>query len=117
MEISEKHRFKPEMTLNRIQALTDGIFAIAMTLLVLGIDLPEKDLSLSGIPLHKYLLNQLDQFYIYAMSFFIMAVFWIIGHKQSRYFKIFQTNGLQASVVKYSDINVCLFGSILFFTG
>ncbi|MCK4289028.1 MAG: DUF1211 domain-containing protein [Bacteroidales bacterium] len=87
MEISKKPSFKPEMTLNRIEALTDGIFAIAMTLLVLSIDLPDKDLSLSGAPLHKYLLNQLDQFYIYAMSFFIMAVFWIIGHKQSRYFK------------------------------
>jgi uncharacterized membrane protein len=87
MEISGKPSFKPEMSLNRIQALTDGIFAIAMTLLVLSIDLPEKDLSLSGTPLHKFLLNQLDQFYIYAMSFFLLAVFWIIGHRQSRYFK------------------------------
>ncbi len=46
MEISKNLHYKPEMTLKRIEALTDGIFAIAMTLLVLSINLPEKDLSL-----------------------------------------------------------------------
>ncbi len=72
---------------NRIEALTDGVFAIAMTIMVLTIDIPEKDLGLSGSALHKALINQLDQVLSYIVSFLLLAVLWIIHHKQYGYIR------------------------------
>jgi len=87
MKITEKNIVKAEIPLNRIEALTDGIFAIAMTLLVLGIDLPEKNQSLSGLALHEVLLKQINQFLTFVLSFIILASFWIMGHQQNVHFK------------------------------
>ncbi|MDZ7743811.1 MAG: TMEM175 family protein [Bacteroidota bacterium] len=72
---------------NRIEALTDGVFAIAMTIMVLTIDIPEKDLGLTGHALHQVLLRQLHQVLSYITSFLLLAVLWIIHHKQYGYIK------------------------------
>ena len=42
----------------RIEALTDGIFAIVMTLLVLTIDLPRQLMNLTLPELYKFMLSQ-----------------------------------------------------------
>jgi uncharacterized membrane protein len=60
----------------RIDALTDGIFAFAMTLLVLEIKLPD------GLPIHDGAaliahLKTLEQEYLtYIVSFFVLATQW-----------------------------------------
>jgi len=71
----------PGFSTNRIEALTDGIFAIAMTLLVLTLELPQTS-GLSAPQLHEILLSQFDKFFNYALSFILLAVFWIIHHQQ-----------------------------------
>jgi len=43
------------MTTHRIEALTDGIFAIAMTLLVLNLALPEPGEAVAKAQLHNLL--------------------------------------------------------------
>lgn len=81
----EKDKFI--LTNDRIQALTDGVFAIAMTLMVLSIDLPkplnEFDPSLLG----KYLISLRPDFFHYAMSFVLLALFWVDHHQQFYYIK------------------------------
>jgi uncharacterized membrane protein len=73
------------MTTHRIEALADGIFAIAMTLMVLNLALPEAG---KGLPeLHTLLIGQLDKFLCYAVSFVVLAVLWIRHHEQSHYIK------------------------------
>lgn len=72
----------PKYILNRTHALTDGVFAIAMTLLVLGIDLPEKTGNLSGDKLHQELLGQINQVYGYLISFVLLGLFWLIHNRQ-----------------------------------
>ncbi|TKJ44917.1 DUF1211 domain-containing membrane protein, partial [Candidatus Aerophobetes bacterium Ae_b3a] len=51
MRVSRSDASELGMTTHRIEALTDGIFAIAMTLLVLTLDLPEleKGLTQTGL--------------------------------------------------------------------
>ena len=68
------------MTTHRIEALTDGIFAIAMTLLVLTLVLPEAGKELAEV--HSLLLGQIDKFFNYALSFVLLAIFWIRHHQQ-----------------------------------
>jgi uncharacterized membrane protein len=61
----------------RIVAFTDGVFAIAITLLVLSLDVPS---NLSGSALHHYLADSWRQFFAYFLSFAVIGRFWIAHH-------------------------------------
>lgn len=81
MNASTKKDKGPGFSTNRIETLTDGIFAIAMTLLVLTLELPATG-GLTAAKLHELLLAQYDKFFNYALSFILLAVFWVIHHQQ-----------------------------------
>ncbi len=72
---------------DRIKSLTDGIFAIAMTLLVINIDLPRAPDKLDPKLLGKYLLSLRPDFIHYALSFILLALFWVDHHQQFYYVK------------------------------
>ncbi len=78
----EKSSNKPRfvMTTRRIEALADGIFAIAMTLLVLTLSLP--DMTQAKLGLSQLLAEQWPKFFNYALSFLLLAAFWIVHHQQ-----------------------------------
>jgi uncharacterized membrane protein len=63
----------------RIEALSDGLFAIAMTLLILGIAAP----SARGITTEKevgqVLLALAPKFFTYLLGFVTLGIFWV-GH-------------------------------------
>lgn len=65
---------------NRLENLSDGIFAIAMTLLVLNINIP--DSSETNKEVANILINETHTFFIFGLSFIILAVFFILHHKQ-----------------------------------
>jgi uncharacterized membrane protein len=67
-------------TTERLMALTDGVIAIALTLLVLGIDIPgDHDFSQSGL---KLFLIQLEPGLLaYATSFIVITVYWTIHQR------------------------------------
>ena len=67
---------------SRIQALADGIFAFAMTLLVLNLILPDPTNLPQETELHEMLLEQAQAFYNYALSFLLLAIFWMIHSQQ-----------------------------------
>ena len=75
------------MTTHRIEALVDGVFAIAMTLLVLNLALPEVGKGLTHAALDDLLFGQVDKFFSYAISFILLAIFWIKHHQQSHFIK------------------------------
>ena len=65
-----------EEGMGRILALSDGVFAIAITLLILEIAIPAK-----GQPdLPKALLKLWPQYLAYALSFVVIARFWVTHH-------------------------------------
>lgn len=68
------------LTTRRIEALADGIFAIAMTLLVLTLTLP--DMAQTKLSLSQLLADQWPKFFNYALSFVLLAIFWIVHHQQ-----------------------------------
>lgn len=63
----------------RTVALSDGVFAIALTLLVLNITVPELTSSQHS-QLGKDLLKHRDEFISYAISFAVISIFWIRHH-------------------------------------
>ena len=67
---------------HRIEALADGIFAVAMTLLVLDIKLPESVTYASDAELWRRLVALEHAVASYAVSFVMLAVYWVAHHFQ-----------------------------------
>lgn len=64
---------------DRLETLADGIFAIAMTILVVTIQIPVGPVSSYGLLINT-MGNVVPKFVVYFLSFLILAVFWIIHH-------------------------------------
>ena len=62
---------------NRIIGFSDGVFAIAITLLVLTIDLPA---NLPSEEVSSFLWEALPQVLVYAVSFMVIGTFWLRHH-------------------------------------
>ena len=61
----------------RLAALSDGIFAVAMTLLVLDLHVPVRDAVRSEHELRQALLALAPQLLVYVMSFVTLGIFWV----------------------------------------
>jgi uncharacterized membrane protein len=68
------------MEKNRMESLTDGIFAFAMTLLVTSMILPGDATATQGSG--SALVALLPSFYHYIIAFFVLAGFWMAHHIQ-----------------------------------
>ena len=71
-------------SLQRLEALTDGVLAIVLTLLVFNISLP-KDRPISD--LQQTLLEMWPSFVAYAISFAVVGVYWAAHHNMFRFLK------------------------------
>jgi uncharacterized membrane protein len=78
-------RFKRgEMSLSRIEAFSDGVFAIVVTLLVLELKVPELKNPNDANELVGLLIGQLPKFFSWLISFIIVAKFWLNHHELLR---------------------------------
>ncbi|HKO39852.1 MAG TPA: TMEM175 family protein [Nitrososphaeraceae archaeon] len=76
-----------EISKTRIETLTDGVFAIVMTILVLEITVPQISHSETAIELPKQLLELWPVIQSYGTSFIILGFFWIAHDYQFHYVK------------------------------
>jgi len=74
-------RNKDVVSVGRFEGLADAIFAFAMTLLAISIDLPGETYKGSIGELHGYIFSQGKEVINYAVSFILLANFWIIHHQ------------------------------------
>jgi uncharacterized membrane protein len=80
--------FGNEISKSRIETLTDGVFAIVMTLLVLEIAVPQLTHSeATAVELLRQLLELWPVILSYTISFIILGFFWINHHDQFHYIK------------------------------
>lgn len=93
----------------RIEGFSDAIFAIAITLLVLDLHVPDKNVLTNSTALINYLTAQWPAYIAFLISFFSIFIMWVNHHKlfkqiYSRNSAITFANGLIlffASVVSY----------------
>ena len=64
------------MEKSRLEAFSDGVFAIVITLLILDIRFPDVDYSQFGATL----VSLLPRILAYVMSFIIIGVYWVTHH-------------------------------------
>ncbi|HEY2479532.1 MAG TPA: TMEM175 family protein [Solirubrobacterales bacterium] len=76
-ERTARKREEHEVEFSRIVAFSDGVFSIAITLLVLNIKI---DPGLPSDKLAHELLDQHEQLLAYAISFAVIARFWVVHH-------------------------------------
>lgn len=67
-------------SLSRITSFSDGVFAVAITLLVLSIDIPSIPAKFADDRLHKAIWALWPQFFAFVLSFVIIGLFWISHH-------------------------------------
>jgi TMEM175 potassium channel family protein len=107
----------------RILSLTDGIFAFAMTLLVLSLVVPSAACSLPTAhcengnlnnpdyspTLWNYLQNDWAQVYAYILAFIIIAVWWSLHHSVFGFIKRYDTRLLWLNMMFLLGIAVTPF--------
>lgn len=71
-------REENEVEFSRIVAFSDGVFAIAITLLVLNLGVPEQ---IPGDDLTDALWDQRHNLFAYAISFAVIGRFWVVHHR------------------------------------
>ena len=76
--MSEHATGSPGLSKARVEALTDGIFAVAMTLLILDIKVP----AVPGGHLPRELLALWPRVLSYAISFVMLGIYWVGQHNQ-----------------------------------
>ena len=76
----------------RINALSDGVFAIVMTLLVIELSVPIVSKLKASEELGGMLLEMWPKFFAFAISFLILGILWFIHQNQFRYIK--RSNGI-----------------------
>ena len=64
-------------SVERLAALSDGIFAVAMTLLVLDLKVPATEAVHSEHDLSRVLLALAPRLLVYLMSFLTLGIFWV----------------------------------------
>jgi len=72
---------------NRIEALADGVFAIAMTLMAFNLQAPDIPPERVGAELLPRLRAMVPGFLTYAMSFSVIGIIWIGHHMQYHYIR------------------------------
>ncbi len=73
-----KRRAENEIEFSRIVAFSDGVFAIAITLLVLQLGVPEHIRRRRARPA---LWDQRQDLFAYAISFAVIGRFWLVHHR------------------------------------
>ena len=70
-----------ERGLDRILSLSDGIFAFALTLLVLSLTVPVLSGERTSLNLLSSLSNDFNAFVSYGVSFFVISTWWVAHHR------------------------------------
>jgi uncharacterized membrane protein len=73
-----------EMSLGRVEAFSDGVFAIVVTLLVLELKIPQLQNPSDPGELGSQLVALLPKFLSWLISFIIVAKFWLNHHELLR---------------------------------
>ena len=86
-----------EKETTRVEAFSDGVFAIALTLLILGIQVPEFKDEASNDTLYRSLVKMWPSYAAFILSFFAVLIMWINHHGFFKYLRRINTGFLFAN--------------------
>ena len=101
------------LSVHRSEALTDGIYAVAMTLLVIELKLPEHGAIHGGHDLAQALANLLPKVLAWVISFFVLAIFWFGHHRAFSYVRRADGKLVALTIVQLAFVSLMPFSSAL----
>jgi uncharacterized membrane protein len=101
------------LPLHRSEALTDGIFAVAMTLLVIELKLPDHGLVHSAGELADALIGLVPKAISWALSFFVLALFWIGHHRAFAFVRRADARLVVLNLLQLAAVSLMPFSSAL----
>lgn len=99
-------------SIERLAALSDGIFAVAMTLLVLDVHVPAEEIR-SEHELWSALLKLSPRFLVYLMSFLTLGIFWNGQQAQFNHFSRGDRNLTWIHIAFLAAVSVTPFSTAL----
>ncbi len=79
--------FTPIIKVERVISFSDAVFAFAITLMALSIDIPDLPTHLTQSELLDKLYDLYPQFESYVISFAVIAIFWVSYHQVFNHIK------------------------------
>ncbi|MEW6126950.1 MAG: TMEM175 family protein [Acidobacteriota bacterium] len=79
--------YNSELTTQRVEAFSDGVFAIAITLLILEIKIPHLGGTSDGKTLAQALMGLWTSYFAYVVSFITIGIYWANHHYLFKFFK------------------------------
>lgn len=98
---------------HRLEALVDGVFAIAMTILVLEVKVPHLEAPRSAAELAARLAHDGPTIAAYFLSFLLLGVFWVWHHRLARLLGSLDVPLLALSLVFLSLVSFFPFAAAL----
>jgi uncharacterized membrane protein len=78
---------KGSLSTHRLLGLSDGVFAIVMTILIIDLKFPQMDRLATSISLASEILGMWHRFEIYVVVFLTIGAFWIWHHIQFHFIR------------------------------
>jgi uncharacterized membrane protein len=79
--------FVPSIKLEHLVSFSDAIFAFALTIMTLSVDIPDLPTNLTQTELIEKLYALYPQFESYIISFAVIAIFWVSYHQVFNHIK------------------------------
>ena len=79
--------FTPSIKVEHVISFSDAVFAFAITLMALSIDIPDLPSNLTQAELLDKLYDLFPQFESYVISFAVIAMFWVSYHQVFNHIK------------------------------
>ncbi len=98
---------------HRVEALTDGIFAVAMTLLVIDLKLPDHAAIHTQAELLQELANLLPKAISWLISFFVLAIFWVGHHRMLHHVRTVDEGLLWRNILQLALVSLIPFSSAI----
>jgi uncharacterized membrane protein len=98
---------------HRLEALTDGIFAVAMTLLVIELKLPEHESVHDSAELARGLVRLIPTLIAWIISFVVLAIFWFSHHRLFHYVRVVDAKLLWLNILYLCFVSLMPFSSAL----
>ena len=86
-----------EKETSRVEAFSDGVFAIALTLLILGIKVPDLSNVATSDKLYRSLTGLWPSYFAFILSFLAVLIMWINHHGFFKYLRKIDTPFLYAN--------------------
>jgi uncharacterized membrane protein len=106
MDLEHKKKF----ALERLVLFSDAVFAIAITLLVIELRLPEMK-EMTSAAMRESLVHMIPHFFSFFLSFFIIGIYWVAHHRTFTYVVNYDSRLLWLNLVLLCFIALMPFSS------